>query len=380
MKYLRLSMRTEKGGTLYEKDVEAQVAFEIFVRSLVSVLVNAGTIAEGHHYTVMVVPRYRGTARKAPTLRIEDTPPPITGWIELLVEEPPPDEPVVFLTFELRIRESRLCYTLDVYAVDATSGFVSHGIEPALMGLGLLRAGEVYLPLLFVRDDDHPQFDRESVPGMQKRTDALIEFISEEAQLSFETRDPACYEGVEAVGRVDPREIAIYMRRDTFAVLAETGRRGGGEERGGMLVGEVYQRPGGAWLVEVSDFTVSEDTLSSAVQLIHTFETWRKNRAAQRERFPDKRVVGWYHTHLVDAMPPDVDGEPDEARTTKLFFSTQDAFMHRKFFPDPWYVALVLDPEGGARFFVWRGGELMPGHGFYVYDRVAQAITEQARP
>jgi len=373
-------MRTETGDVLYEKDVEPRVAFEIFVRSQISKLVRAGTIVEGQHYTVSVVPRYGAAARKL-RLGIEDTPPPTSGWIELRFDEPPrTDEPVGFLTFEFRIRETRLCYTVDVGPVDATRGFVSHGIEPALVRLGLLRDGDFYRPQLYLRDDNKPQFDRESVPGMQKRSDSLIEFVSDEAQLSFAVRDPASFEHVEEVGKVDPHDIAIYVRRDTFAALRETGLLGGAEERGGMLVGEVYRRSdGGGWLVDASDLTVSEDTVSSAVQLTHTFETWRKNRAAHKERFPDKRVVGWYHTHLVESLPPDADDEPEDVRTTKLFFSTHDVFMHRKFFPDPWYVALVLDPEGGARFFVWRNGEIAPGRGFYLYDRARPHTGEEVR-
>jgi hypothetical protein len=55
------------------------------------------------------------------------------------------------------------------------------------------------------------------------------------------------------------------------------------------------------------------------------------------EFYPDKTVVGWYHTHP----------------RMSIFLSSYDLFLHENFFPHPWQVALVVEPythQGG--FFI----------------------------
>jgi proteasome lid subunit RPN8/RPN11 len=53
------------------------------------------------------------------------------------------------------------------------------------------------------------------------------------------------------------------------------------------------------------------------------------------ERYPGKKMVGWYHTHP----------------RLGIFLSTYDTWLHEHFFPEPWQVAVVIDPlatEGGV--------------------------------
>ncbi len=40
--------------------------------------------------------------------------------------------------------------------------------------------------------------------------------------------------------------------------------------------------------------------------------------------------------------------------------------MHRQFFPQKWYVAMVLNPKGEAAFFRWRGHDIVRARGFHV--------------
>ena len=46
------------------------------------------------------------------------------------------------------------------------------------------------------------------------------------------------------------------------------------------------------------------------------------------EQFPDELIVGWHHTH------PNL----------RVFLSGYDLFIHRHFFPEPWQIAMVVDP------------------------------------
>ena len=55
------------------------------------------------------------------------------------------------------------------------------------------------------------------------------------------------------------------------------------------------------------------------------------------EKFPDKELVGWYHTHP----------------KMGVFLSNYDLFLHTHFFPHPWQVALVIEPHTNvAGFFI----------------------------
>jgi hypothetical protein len=72
-----------------------------------------------------------------------------------------------------------------------------------------------------------------------------------------------------------------------------------------------------------------------------TSETWTHIHDQMDGRFPNMRIVGWYHTH------------PGFG----IFLSDMDVFIQENFFGEPWQIAFVDDPKGGDRgSFVWRGG------------------------
>jgi len=60
--------------------------------------------------------------------------------------------------------------------------------------------------------------------------------------------------------------------------------------------------------------------------------------------YPDKVLVGWYHTHP----------------KMGIFFSSWDAWLHKNFFSKPWQVALVVEPytAAGGFFIRQKNGEL----------------------
>jgi proteasome lid subunit RPN8/RPN11 len=378
MKYLRLSICTEHGTVLFEKDVELATVFDSYVRLCVSDMVVAGHVERGQHYSVQVVPRHSGAPAAHPTVRTEDDSPPSRGWIELRIDDPASlDRPVRFFTVEIRVSETRLLYSVDAVPLEAGQQFVLNGVIPALVRMGVLKVGDYFRAVYLARDDDRARFDREVVPALRQRSDELIEFLAEDEPVDFPERSPSHYGAAERLGSAEPGGVSIFMPRDTRVRLREEARRSHEEERGGMLVGDVFRDPaGGGWLVEVADFTVNEATISNITVLKHTFETWRQNRATLRERFADKRVVGWYHTHLVEASVPT--GHGGEVEHTRLFFSSDDVFMHQTFFPEPWYVALVLDPDGDERFFVNRDGAIAACPGYSVFDPESNGPAAEA--
>jgi len=113
-------------------------------------------------------------------------------------------------------------------------------------------------------------------------------------------------------------------------------------ELGGFLLGgpEASPQPH----VEVRAFMPAVDVRSHSASLTFTHATWAAMNREVAERFPDERIVGWHHTHP----------------RLRVFLSGYDLFIHRHFFPEPWQVALVVDPVAQEfGFFQWRGRDVV---------------------
>jgi hypothetical protein len=371
MKYVTLRIQTEERGTLYEKDVPVRNAFEAFIRNGVTSLVQEGTIHAGEHYSAIVTPRYANYFRPAPLVTVDpDRAAEASDWIEMRFDDPvQPDAPVRFFTVELRVRETNLIYRRDFQTLEVGRFYVGYGIEQALIGLGLLRPGDYYSPCFLARDDDLAQFDRERIPALEETASSLVELAPDEPLPHvFPPRDPATYGEVEVVGEVSEDDVCVYVKRDTIERIAAEARGSADVERGGILVGDVYENTtGGRRIVEINDFIVSEHTAASVTELRTSFETWKTQTALMRERFPDRRVVGWFHTHLVE-IEVYTDDARDKTEATPLFFSQDDVFMHKQFFPEEWYVALVLDLQGSGLFFQWKNADIVCCGGYRVFE------------
>ncbi len=124
-------------------------------------------------------------------------------------------------------------------------------------------------------------------------------------------------------------------------------------EVGGMLVGHAYRSPAGSAYVVIEEALPARHVLHSRVHLTFTSDTLADMLARVDESAPDKQIVGWYHTH------PGL----------SIFLSSMDLWLHTHFFPQPWHVALVIDPQAGhGGFFSYaENGQLDPQAyaGFY---------------
>lgn len=71
-------------------------------------------------------------------------------------------------------------------------------------------------------------------------------------------------------------------------------------------------------------------------------------------RYPSKELVGWYHTHP----------------RMGVFLSEYDTWLHRNFFPEPYQVALVVEPHSATGGFFIRqpDGVLDPRRYFGFYE------------
>jgi len=74
-----------------------------------------------------------------------------------------------------------------------------------------------------------------------------------------------------------------------------------------------------------------------------TQETWNHIHHEKEEKYPEKSIIGWYHTHPGFGV----------------FLSEHDLFIHNNFFSDPGHIAWVFDPNSDEEgCFGWIDGEV----------------------
>ncbi len=125
-------------------------------------------------------------------------------------------------------------------------------------------------------------------------------------------------------------------------------------EVGGVLVGErCADETTGEPFIVVEAVLLAQHTRQGSAYLTFTQDSLVALHDELEERYPDKEMVGWYHTHP----------------RMGVFLSGYDTWLHMHFFPEPWQVALVIEPHSvtGGFFIRQADGSLDPRRysGFY---------------
>jgi proteasome lid subunit RPN8/RPN11 len=135
----------------------------------------------------------------------------------------------------------------------------------------------------------------------------------------------------------------IFMHHRVNVSITQHARQNREREVGGVLLGDVRVDEHGQMYVVVTHTLKAEFAYESRGNLTFTHETWLQIHAAHDALYPDKTIVGWYHTHP----------------GWTIFLSPWDLFIHQNFFKQPWQIALVIDPSlDRAGFFVWKDNQI----------------------
>jgi proteasome lid subunit RPN8/RPN11 len=170
----------------------------------------------------------------------------------------------------------------------------------------------------------------------------------------------------DADSGVAPDPAAQFQTIFREAVLQEVREHGEGQDKVevcGVLVGSVYENTSGAFCY-VEGCIRGNYAAGGSAQVTFTAETWQHIDREMEDRFPGRKIVGWYHTH------------PGFG----IFLSEMDLFIHRHFFNAPWQTALVYDPHSRERgLFGWDGTEIVR-QTFVLDNEIGPAVTEAAGP
>lgn len=159
-------------------------------------------------------------------------------------------------------------------------------------------------------------------------------------------------------GEIEPDDVKVYIRQDVYKALEKFASSDTSKELGSILVGD-YSEQMGKINVVISGYIEAKYTDASAATLTFTHETWDYIHKQHEKQYPDKKIIGWQHTH------------PNYG----IFLSNYDLFIQNNFFNLPFQVAYVIDPVQNLRgFFQWKNEKTEKLKGYYIYDEVGKPV------
>ena len=106
----------------------------------------------------------------------------------------------------------------------------------------------------------------------------------------------------------------------------------------GVLIGQDRD-----YRIDVAACIEGQNAEEAGAHVTFTQETWEHIYAVKDQKYPEDRIVGWYHSHPGFGV----------------FLSDHDTFIHRNFFSSPGQVAWVFDPHSDEEgCFGWVGGRI----------------------
>ena len=161
-----------------------------------------------------------------------------------------------------------------------------------------------------------------------------------------------------AFGEIEPDDVKVYIKQDVYRALEKYALVDVKHERGTILLGDYCEDLGKVHVI-ISNYIEARYTDASASTLTFTHETWDYVYKEQGAKYPDKKIVGWQHTHP----------------SYGIFLSNYDLFIQENFFNLPFQVAYVIDPIQKIRgFFQWKNGKIEKLKGYYIYDDIGKSI------
>lgn len=166
----------------------------------------------------------------------------------------------------------------------------------------------------------------------------------------------------------DPRQpgVTVFLTQKAYLRANAHAHSDLENEVGGWLIGvrRVDQITGENYIV-IERCLPALFTRQGSAYLTFTQDSQVAMFEIMEEHFPDKELVGWYHTHP----------------KMSVFLSSYDLFLHNHFFPHPWQVALVIEPHTNvAGFFIRdREGDLDGAHYFGFHELTGGRKTTVVR-
>ncbi|MBN1536639.1 MAG: Mov34/MPN/PAD-1 family protein [Anaerolineales bacterium] len=147
--------------------------------------------------------------------------------------------------------------------------------------------------------------------------------------------------------------VAVFMSPRAFVRVCAHAGSDLDNEVGGWLLGKWRaDRLSGEQFIVIENSLPARDTRHGSAHLTFTQNSQVALYNEVQERYPNKDVLGWYHTHP----------------RMGVFLSELDTWLHRNFFPDLYQVALVVEPHSASGgFFVRRPDGWLDARRYYGF-------------
>ena len=131
---------------------------------------------------------------------------------------------------------------------------------------------------------------------------------------------------------------ALVVDSEVVRQIRQHARSSSKTEVCGVLIGQDRDHR-----IDVAACIEGQNAEEAGAHVTFTQETWEHIYAVKDQKYPEERIVGWYHSHPGFGV----------------FLSDHDTFIHRNFFSSPGQVAWVFDPHSDEEgCFGWVGGRI----------------------
>ena len=158
--------------------------------------------------------------------------------------------------------------------------------------------------------------------------------------------------------------VKVFVKEEVINGVSSYAKTDTSRELGGVLLGR-YKEDSGTYRVQIEEIVIAQHTEAALSQVTFTHDTWEYIHHEMEDKYPDLKMVGWFHTH------------PGFG----IFLSEDDYFIHKNFFPKPWSVAYVMDPiKRQDGFFGWENGNIIKIPERYVNEVPKKDGIKKAEP
>jgi proteasome lid subunit RPN8/RPN11 len=149
--------------------------------------------------------------------------------------------------------------------------------------------------------------------------------------------------------------LAVFLTQNAFVRMCAHAGSDLDNEVGGWMAGKYcHDSHDDTPFIVIDTILPAIYTKQGAAHLTFTGDTQIALHNHLEEHFPEKILLGWYHTHP----------------RMGIFFSQWDTWLHQNFFPELWQVALVIEPHQsiGGFFIHQHDGTLDQRNYFGFYE------------
>jgi proteasome lid subunit RPN8/RPN11 len=154
---------------------------------------------------------------------------------------------------------------------------------------------------------------------------------------------------MKAKAKLSTTQPTLAVDSEVVRQIRQHARSSGKTEVCGVLIGQDRDHR-----IEVAACIEGQNAEEAGAHVTFTQDTWEHIYAVKDKKYPDARIVGWYHSH------------PGFG----IFLSDHDTFIHKNFFSSPGQVAWVFDPQSDEEgCFGWVGNRIERLTRIAVVDR-----------